>query len=113
MPLGNVFLVASIAAIPTALGGGHRPRARWWRLVEQIGQLEQQLQPLDDGALRKRSLSLRFRAKSGEPLAKLLPEAFALVREAAVRTIADAAFRRPDDGWDRPVSRPHRRDGHG
>jgi preprotein translocase subunit SecA len=37
--------------------------------------------------LRKRSLSLRYRAKSGEPLARLLVEAYALVREAGRRTI--------------------------
>ena len=42
---------------------------------------------LDDEQLRKRSLSLRYRAKSGEPLARLLPEAYALVREAGRRTL--------------------------
>jgi len=42
---------------------------------------------LTDHELRKRSLSLRYRARSGELLARLLPEAFALVREAGRRTI--------------------------
>ena len=37
--------------------------------------------------LRKESLSLRYRAKSGEPMGQLLPEAYALVREAARRTL--------------------------
>ena len=38
-------------------------------------------------AASQRSLSLRYRAKSGEPLSKLLVEAFALVREAGRRTL--------------------------
>ncbi len=37
--------------------------------------------------LRKRSLALRYRAKAQEPLDSLLPEAFALVREAGRRTL--------------------------
>ncbi|MFO7902711.1 MAG: preprotein translocase subunit SecA [Planctomycetota bacterium] len=65
----------------------YRPPRGWWKRVREIGQQEKAFKSLDDRALRKHSLSLRFRAKSGEPLAKLLPEAFALVREAAGRTI--------------------------
>jgi preprotein translocase subunit SecA len=42
---------------------------------------------LNEQQLRKRSLSLRYRAKSGEPLGRLLVEAYALVREAGRRTI--------------------------
>ncbi len=42
---------------------------------------------LSDRELRKRSLSLRYRARSGEPLGRLLPEGYALVREAGRRTI--------------------------
>ena len=49
--------------------------------------MESTLQAENDQQLRKRSLSLRYRAKSGERLGGLLPEAFALVREAARRTI--------------------------
>ncbi|MCU0959256.1 MAG: preprotein translocase subunit SecA [Pirellulaceae bacterium] len=77
-----------MAAAASALGfSWHKPPARWWRLVDEIASYESELQPLDDRALRKRSLSLKFRAKSGETLGRLLPEAFALVREAASRTI--------------------------
>ncbi len=49
--------------------------------------MEPEYQALSDAELRKRSLSLRYRARSGELLAELLPEAYALVREAARRTI--------------------------
>ena len=48
---------------------------------------EPEVQALSDDELRKRSLSLRYRAKSREPLTELLPEAYALVREAGGRTI--------------------------
>ena len=68
--------------------GANRWRlANWVKLVPKIGALEPELLKLNDEQLRKRSLSLRYRAKSGEPLSKLLVEAFALVREAGRRTI--------------------------
>ncbi len=61
--------------------------ARWSQLLPKIASLEAEVQPLGDYDLRKRSLSLRYRARSGEPLGRLLPEAFALVREAGRRTL--------------------------
>ncbi|OHB85737.1 MAG: preprotein translocase subunit SecA [Planctomycetes bacterium RBG_16_64_12] len=61
--------------------------ARWSGLLARIASLEPELMQLTDHELRKRSLSLRYRARSGELLARLLPEAFALVREAGRRTI--------------------------
>jgi preprotein translocase subunit SecA len=68
--------------------GANRWRvASWKKLVPRIGALEPELIKLTEEQLRKRSLSLRYRAKSGEPLSKLLVEAFALVREAGRRTI--------------------------
>ena len=64
-----------------------RPLARWSLLIPPIAALEPEMQKLSDEQLRKRSLALRFRAKSGEPLKRLLPEAYALVREASRRTV--------------------------
>lgn len=61
--------------------------ASWAKLLPKIASYEPELQKLKDQELRKRSLSLRYRARSGEPLVKLLPEAYALVREAGRRTI--------------------------
>ena len=52
-----------------------------------INTMERDLGPLTDADLRKRSLSLRYRAQAGEQLSRLLVEAYALVREAARRTI--------------------------
>jgi preprotein translocase subunit SecA len=64
-----------------------RRLAQWGVVAEQINALEASLQSETDQQLRKRSLSLRYRAKSGEQLGRMMVEAFALVREAARRTI--------------------------
>ncbi|MEN6407814.1 MAG: preprotein translocase subunit SecA [Thermoguttaceae bacterium] len=61
--------------------------SRWTALLPKIAAFESELQGLGDQPLRKRSLSLRYRAKSGEPLARLLPEGYALVREAGRRAL--------------------------
>lgn len=67
---------------------GASPRMlRWRRKLVQINELEPELTGEDDVTLRKRSLALRYRAMSGEKLASLLPEAYALVREAGRRAL--------------------------
>ncbi|HEV3021081.1 MAG TPA: preprotein translocase subunit SecA [Pirellulales bacterium] len=68
-------------------GPVQRRLARWSMLLPVIEGYEAQLQALSDHELRKRSLSIRYRAKSQEPLDRLMPEAYALVREAARRTL--------------------------
>src|SRR5438105_1709273 len=57
------------------------------QVASQIGELQPELESLDDAALRTRSDELRQRAEAGEDLDDLLIEGFALVREAARRTI--------------------------
>jgi preprotein translocase subunit SecA len=73
----------------TSLAGGLNGwrLVRWASLLPKIAALEPELQQLKDEQIRKRSLSLQYRAKSGEPLARLLLEGYALVREAARRTL--------------------------
>ena len=61
--------------------------ARWSYVLEQVNALEPRYQKLSDSELRKEGLSMRYRARSGEPLSSLLVEAYALVREAGRRTI--------------------------
>ncbi|MCE9548001.1 MAG: preprotein translocase subunit SecA [Planctomycetia bacterium] len=61
--------------------------ARWQPLVDRIAALEPQFQSVETSQLRKTCMSLKYRAKSGEPLERLLPEVYALVREAARRTL--------------------------
>src|SRR5919198_2367744 len=57
------------------------------RTAREIGELEPELQRLDDAGLRARSEELRERAREGEELDDLLVEAFAICREAARRTL--------------------------
>lgn len=65
---------------------------RWSHVVSQINSLEPALQSSTDEELRRKSLSLRYRALSGESHLALLPEAFALMREAAHRTLGMRHF---------------------
>ncbi|MCL4143135.1 UNVERIFIED_CONTAM: hypothetical protein GTU68_045981, partial [Idotea baltica] len=60
---------------------------RWWRLVRKVEKLDAGLQATSEADLVKKSLALRYEAQSGTPLDNLTVEAFALVREAARRTI--------------------------
>src|SRR3954467_7877480 len=60
--------------------------------VESINRIEPEMELLDDSELRAEADELRKRAKEGESLDSLLPEAFALVREAGRRTIGQRHF---------------------
>jgi preprotein translocase subunit SecA len=60
--------------------------------AKAIAELEPELEALDDTSLRRRSDELRERAKAGEELEDLLVDAYALVREAAKRTIGLRPF---------------------
>ena len=57
------------------------------RAVRAASQLEPAIQALSDEALRGRTEEFRQRLKAGATLDELLPEAFAVVREAARRTL--------------------------
>lgn len=80
-----------IRAVKTASG---QAKLAYWRsnILPKIHAFAPEMAALDDHALRKRSLSLRFRIKSGEPPARILPEAYALVKEAAKRTVGMEHF---------------------
>jgi preprotein translocase subunit SecA len=60
--------------------------------VESINRIEPEMELLDDAELRSEADELRKRAKDGEALDDLLPEAFALVREAGRRTLGQRHF---------------------
>ncbi|HZO24329.1 MAG TPA: hypothetical protein VFB37_17685, partial [Steroidobacteraceae bacterium] len=57
------------------------------RYVREANEFEPTIQALSDEALRARTDEFRARLKQGTPLNDLLPEAFAVVREAARRTL--------------------------
>ena len=60
---------------------------RLWKIVEKINALEPSFSALSDEALRANTERLRDRVQQGETLDAVLPEAFAVVREAAIRTL--------------------------
>ena len=62
------------------------------RQVEQINALEPQMQALSDEELRAKTDSFRERVQAGTKLDALLPEAFAVVREASVRVFGMRHF---------------------
>jgi len=57
------------------------------RDVAAINALEPDIQALDDAALRDKTAQLKQRYSDGATLDQLLPEAFAVCREAALRTL--------------------------
>src|SRR5581483_9126894 len=60
--------------------------------VESINRIEPEMELLEDSELKTEADALRKRARDGEPLDNLLPEAFALVREASRRTLGQRHF---------------------
>ncbi len=61
-------------------------------LVKKINALEPEIHALSNEALRNKTAEFRQRLKNGVKLDDLLPEAFAVVREAAVRTIGQRHY---------------------
>ncbi|VAW40332.1 Protein translocase subunit SecA [hydrothermal vent metagenome] len=69
------------------------------RIVKQLGQtvarindLEPSIQPLSDAELAGKTVEFRERVAKGESLDDLLPEAFAVVREAARRVLGERHY---------------------
>jgi preprotein translocase subunit SecA len=62
-------------------------------LVDKIDQLEPKYKAMTDDELRGQTAAFRERLAKGETLDDLLPEAYAVVREAAVRTLGQRPFR--------------------
>ena len=60
---------------------------RYMHTVRAINALEPEIEKLSDAQLRAKTEALRSRFRDGETLDQLLPEAFAVVREAGKRTL--------------------------
>jgi preprotein translocase subunit SecA len=75
--------------LPTRVFGSRNERLlkQYRREVEAINALEPAIAALDDAALRAKTDELKKRHADGTTLDELLPEAFAVVREAAKRTL--------------------------
>ncbi|MBQ1449038.1 MAG: preprotein translocase subunit SecA, partial [Coriobacteriales bacterium] len=72
--------------------GSDRKLKKYQRIVQDINALEPKMQALDDEGLAALTTEYRKRYAEGETLEDLLPEAFATVREAAVRTIGQRHY---------------------
>ena len=66
--------------------------SRWRALAHQIIALSESFADLSDNALQARSKDVRWRSKSGRSLRSLMPEAYALVREAARRILGQKHY---------------------
>ena len=74
--------------IDTLFGNTSESRLKKLRpYVERINALEPEMQAMSDAELRAQTARFRERLKNGETLDDLMCEAFATVREAAVRTV--------------------------
>lgn len=65
---------------------------RMLKSVQSVNVLEETLVGLSDGELQAKTAELRQRLEAGESLDKLLPEAFAVVREAGKRVMGMRHF---------------------
>jgi preprotein translocase subunit SecA len=93
----NARTVTDVSRVPrgflrTVRAASGNRLARWAAYLPKIAELEPRMQALSDPQLRKESLGLRYRARSGETLERLLVEAFALVREAGRRKLGMRHF---------------------
>src|SRR3989338_7430029 len=64
----------------------------WKVLVEQINGFESSLENLSPEELKGKTIEFKNRLREGESLDNLLPEAFAVVREASKRTLGQRHF---------------------
>jgi preprotein translocase subunit SecA len=73
------------------LGEGRKFKA-YQKRVDSINRIEPEMEILEDHELLEEANSLRERARGGESLNDLLPESFALTREAARRTLGERHY---------------------
>ncbi len=78
-----------MANVLTSIFGSRNQRLlrQYSKVVKKINALEEGVQALDDAALREKTAEFRQRYQDGETLEQLLPEAFAVAREASQRTL--------------------------
>jgi len=78
-----------VANFITRIFGSRNQRLlrQYAKTVSRIGALEEGLRALGDAELKGRTAEFRARVANGESLDELLPEAFAVAREAAFRTL--------------------------
>ncbi|XP_027934050.1 protein translocase subunit SecA, chloroplastic [Vigna unguiculata] len=88
-----------VASLGGLLGGifkgtdtGESTRQQYAATVNIINGLEPEISALSDSELRERTFALRERVQQGQSLDSILPEAFAVVREASKRVLGLRPF---------------------
>ena len=66
---------------------------RVYPIVDMIEAMEPEMQALSDSELKEKTREFKERLAGGESLDDILPEAFAVVREAAARTLGMKHYR--------------------
>ncbi len=72
--------------------GNKKELDRIGKIVEQINLLEENIKKLNDKEFPEKTIELKEKIQNGTSLDKILPEAFALVREASLRSRSERHF---------------------
>lgn len=82
-----------VAVLDKILRAGEgRILKRLTKIAESVNEFESEISQLSDGDLRGKTDEFKKRYQDGEELDELLPEAFAVVREAAKRTLGQRHY---------------------
>ncbi len=81
-----------MAFLKSLFDANEREISRLGRTVERVNALEPEVSALSDEALAAKTAEFKSRLQAGETLDELMPEAFAVVREAAKRTLGMRHF---------------------
>lgn len=83
----NMKLLSKVLGDPNA-----REIKKMQPLVDRVNTLEADIKALDNEALKRKTQEFRDRLKKGESLDDILPEAFAVVREASWRVLSQRQY---------------------
>jgi preprotein translocase subunit SecA len=81
-----------MAFLKTIIDGNEREVARLRRTARAVNAFEATMSALSDAELKAKTTEFRSRLEQGESLDAMLPETFAAVREASVRTLGMRPF---------------------
>lgn len=90
----NSFMIGAVSSVIKKIVGSKNERElkRIRPVVDRINALEPEMVKLTDDQMREKTVEYRERVSQGESLDSILPEAFALVREAGKRVLGMRHF---------------------
>jgi preprotein translocase subunit SecA len=89
---GIIAAIFMLNFFSSLLDANKREINRLSKIVETVNAFEPKIKKLDDKKFKEKALNLRVRYGKGETLDALLPEAFAMAREAASRALGMRHF---------------------